>query len=67
MEDLLEVMADRRCWRGGGAFANSGQNAMPGRFAFLGRAFSKIFRLKIDELKATISVDRSGVFLFGAA
>lgn len=39
---------------------------MPGRFAFLGRAFSKIFRLKIDELKATISVDRSGVFLFGA-
>lgn len=53
--------------RGLGAFANSGQNAMPGRFAFLGRAFSKIFRLKIDELKATISVDRSGVFLFGAA
>lgn len=51
MEDLLEVMADRRCWRG---IANSGQNAMPGRFAFLGRAFSKIFRLKIDELKATI-------------
>lgn len=47
--------------------ANSGQNAMLGRFAFLGRAFSKIFHLKIDELKATISVDRSGVFLFGAS
>lgn len=50
---------------------------MPGRFAFapahppvslcVGRAFSKIFRLKIDELKAaSSSLIGFEIFLFGA-